>query len=73
MAERDRIAQLRAIAGDKGFRIERAPPRDCWFLVHEATGELAISERGTSAFTTQRAIKFLSAWNVGDSLLAPPV
>jgi len=62
MAFRDQLAKLRGLANEKGFRLERAPPRDCWFLVHVATGELAISDRGTSAFSVERAIKFLAKW-----------
>ena len=38
MAFRDNLAKLRGLAGEKGYRLEKAPIRDCWFLVNEATG-----------------------------------
>ena len=60
MAFRDNLAKLRSLAGETGYRLERAPIRDTWFLVHEATGEKAMSERGTTAFSVEKAIRFLS-------------
>jgi hypothetical protein len=60
MAFRDNIAKLRGLAGEKGYRLEKAPIRDSWFLINEATGQLAVSDRGTTAFSVERAIKFLS-------------
>ena len=57
---RDALAQLRSVAGEKGYHLERAPIRDCWFLIDERTGKPAVSDRGTTAFTIDRAIKFLS-------------
>jgi hypothetical protein len=43
------------------FILRYDPIRDCWFLVNEETGDLAVSDRGTTAFSVERAIKFLSA------------
>jgi hypothetical protein len=56
---RDDLAELRALAGEKGFDLERANMRDRWRLVDEATGELAKNESGSAAFTVAAAIKFL--------------
>lgn len=61
MAFRDNLAKLRSLAGEKGFELEKAPIRDCWFLVDEKSGKPAISYKGTTAFSVDRAIKFLSA------------
>jgi hypothetical protein len=59
MAFRDNLAKLRGLANDAGYRLEKAPIRDSWFLISEATGQLAISDRGTTAFSVERAIAFL--------------
>jgi hypothetical protein len=56
---RDDLAQLRALAGEKGFDLERATMRKHWRLVDEATGELAKNENGSAAFTVTAAIRFL--------------
>jgi hypothetical protein len=61
MALRDDIANLRSLAGELGYRLEQAPISGSWFLVNEDTGELAMSDRGTTAFSVEQAIKFLSA------------
>jgi hypothetical protein len=60
MAFRDNLAKLRSLAGEKGYELEKAPIRDCWFLVNERTGKPAVSDKGTTAFSVERAIKFLS-------------
>jgi hypothetical protein len=59
MAGRDDMAKLRGLAGEKGYRLERAPISETWFLIDEETGERAMSERGTTAFSVERAITFL--------------
>ena len=51
---------LRALAADKGYRLENALIGACWYLVNEATGELALNDLGTSVFTAERAIRWLS-------------
>ena len=61
MAFRDNLAKLRGLAGEKGYRLESAPISGTWFLVDERTGARAMSDRGTTAFSAERAIKFLSA------------
>lgn len=60
MAFRDKTAQLRGLAAEKGYRLEKAPISGTWFLVDEAAGERAMSDRGTTAFSIERAIKFLA-------------
>lgn len=60
MAFRDQTAKLRGLAGEKGYALEKAPISGTWFLIDEKTGEKAMSERGTTAFSVERAIKFLS-------------
>jgi hypothetical protein len=44
MALRDDVAKLCGLAGEFGYRLERAPIRDCWFLVNEETGAAAMRE-----------------------------
>jgi hypothetical protein len=61
MAFRDNIAKLRGLANATDYRLEKAPISGTWFLVNEETGELAVSERGTTAFSVDRAVRFLSA------------
>jgi hypothetical protein len=61
LAFRDQTAKLRALAGEKGYLLEKAPISGTWFLVEEKTGEKAMSDRGTTAFSVDRAIEFLSA------------
>ena len=61
MAFRDNLAKLRSLTGEKGYRLKKAPIRDCWFLIDEKTDRPAVSDRGTTAFSVERAIKFLSA------------
>jgi hypothetical protein len=61
MARRDDTGKLRGLAGELGYELVKAPIRGCWFLVEEKTGKHAVSERGTTAFSVERAIKFLSA------------
>ena len=61
MAFRDNIAKLRGLANETGYRLEKAPISGTWFLIEEKTGEKAMSDRGTTAFSVERAIKFLSA------------
>ena len=58
MAFRDKSAKLRAFAASLGVTVERAPIRDAWFLIGE-DGEKLVSERATTAFSTERAIAFL--------------
>ena len=58
---RDALARLRSLAGDHGYRLERGVVRDTWILTDEKTGKPAVSERGTTAFSVERAIAFLSA------------
>ena len=60
MAFRDNLAKLHSLAGAKGYRLEKAPIRDCWFLINEKTGKPAVSDKGTTAFSVERAIKFLA-------------
>jgi hypothetical protein len=60
MASRDELAKLRALAGSKGYRLEKAPISGTWFLIDERTRKPAVSDRGTTAFAVDRAIKFLS-------------
>ena len=60
MPRRDDLARLRGLAGEKGFRVEKAPSRDCWFLIDEKSNELAVSDRGTTAFSAEKAIRFQS-------------
>lgn len=67
MARRDDLAKLRSLAGELGYRLERAPARGCWFLMHEATGKAAVSERGTTAFGVVRALTFLTKKQRGGS------
>lgn len=57
----DSRVMLRSLAGEKGYRVESALIGTCWYLVNEATHELALSDLGTSVFTVERAIRFLSA------------
>jgi hypothetical protein len=52
---RDDLAQLRALAGEKGFDLERATMLDRWRLVDEATGELAKNENGSVAVHRRRS------------------
>ena len=59
MAFRDNLAKLRSLAGEKGYRLRKGPISGTWFLVDEVTGELAMSDRGTTAFSVARAITFL--------------
>jgi hypothetical protein len=59
MAFRDDMAKLRGLAGEKGFRLEKAPISETWFLIDEKTGDRAMSDRGTTAFSVERAIAFL--------------
>ena len=66
MPRRDDLARLRGLAGAKGFRLEKAPPRDCWFLINEKTGKLAVSDRGTTAFSAEKAITYLRTLDLGD-------
>ena len=61
MAFRDNLSKLRSLAGEKGYRLRKGPISGTWFLVKEETGELAMSDRGTTEFRVERAIKFLSA------------
>jgi hypothetical protein len=61
VAFRDNLAKLRSLAGEKGYRMEKAPISGTWFLIDEKTGEQAMSDRGTTAFSVERAIKFLSS------------
>ena len=56
---RDDIARLRGLAGEKGFRIEKAIARGCFHLVDEKTGEVTIKPNGSAAFTMAQAFKFL--------------
>jgi hypothetical protein len=54
------MAALRSLAGEAGCTLEKAPNRGCWFLISDKDGKPAVSDRGTTAFTVDRAIKFLS-------------
>jgi hypothetical protein len=47
------------LAGEKGYRLERGVVRDTWILTDEKTGKQAVSDRGTTAFSVERAIAFL--------------
>jgi hypothetical protein len=64
VAVRDNLTKLRSLAGEKGYRLEKAPISGTWFLVNEATGQLAVSDRGTTAFSVERAIRFLSSLKI---------
>ena len=59
MAVRDKLARLRALAAEKGFRLERAFMRDRWRLTDEATGKLALNKNGSAAFTLAEAMGLL--------------
>jgi hypothetical protein len=61
MFHRDKLAKLRTLAGDKGYRLERGVTRDTWILTDERTGKPVINARGRTAFSVKGAIKFLSA------------
>lgn len=56
---RDDLAELRALAGEKGFDLESATMRGRWRLADETTGEQAKNENGSAAFTVAAAIRFL--------------
>ena len=43
---RDDLAKLRGLAGDKGYRLEKAQISGTCFLIDETTGKPAISDRG---------------------------
>ncbi len=60
MARRDDTAKLRGLAGELGYELVKAPIRGCWFLVDEK-GDNAVSDRGTTAFSVERAIRFLTS------------
>lgn len=53
------IVDLRMLAADKGYEIERSTIRDCWRLIG-ADGAPAMSTSGTKAFTLKEARQFLS-------------
>ena len=61
MATRDDLAQLRALAGERGYSVERAIMRGRWRLRDDKSGDLAVNRRGSAAFTIAEAIKFLKA------------
>ena len=65
MAFRDNLAKLRGLASERGYRLEKAPISGTWFLIDEVTGEKALSDRGTTAFSAERAIKFLATHERG--------
>jgi hypothetical protein len=54
------MGKLRGLAGELGYELVKAPIRGCWFLVDES-GVQAVSDRGTTAFGVEAAIKFLKA------------
>jgi hypothetical protein len=58
MARRDDAGKLRGLAGELGSVLVKAPNRGCWFLV-DGSGVHAVSERRTTAFGVEAAIKFL--------------
>ena len=58
MAFRNKSAIPRALAASLGVTVERAPIRDPWFLIGD-DGEKLVSERGTTAFSTERAFTLL--------------
>jgi hypothetical protein len=47
---RDAVTRLRSLAGEKGYRVEKAPIRGSWFLVDEVTSELAVSDKERQRF-----------------------
>ena len=53
MAFRDKLAKLRSLAGEKGYRLERGVVRDTWILTHEKTGKHAVSNSGKTAFSVE--------------------
>ena len=59
---RDDLAQLRALAGEKGFIIEQALMKDRYRLIEERTDVLIRNAQGSVAFTIEAAIKFLRRW-----------
>jgi hypothetical protein len=59
-APHDEVAKLRGLPGELGYDLVKAPIRGCWFLVNEAPGQPAMSDRGTTAFSVERAIKLLA-------------
>jgi hypothetical protein len=69
VASRHNLAKLRGLADEKGYRPEKAPISGTWFLIDAETGELAMSERGTTAFITERAISFCRKWKAACSEL----
>jgi hypothetical protein len=46
MAFRGNLAKLRNLAGEKGYRLEKAPASGSWFLVDEVIDVLAVSDGG---------------------------
>jgi hypothetical protein len=59
MAARDDLARLRALAAQKGYRLDRAITRGRWRLIDEVTGDTAADETGSATFTVAEAIRFL--------------
>ena len=58
MTSDKRLADLRALAAQKGFTIERAPVGDRWHLIGPS-GNAAFGPHGTPSYRTAEAMKFL--------------
>ena len=67
MASREDIAALRALAAEKGYRLEPAIMGGCWRLMDDVTGKPATNENGSAAFTVAEAIHFLRSRSVAAS------
>ena len=61
MAFRDNLAKLRGLAGEKGYRLERAMMNNRWRLIDDTTERPAVNLHGSTAFTMGDAIKFLNS------------
>jgi len=59
MVSHNDIAELRMLAAEKGYRLERAVLGGCWRLMDDVSGKPATNESGAAAFTVAQAIRFL--------------
>ena len=57
MARRDNLGKLRGLAGERGYDLQRAPISGTWFLM-DKKGKPAVTDRGTTAFSVERALTF---------------
>ena len=61
MAFQDNLAELRSIASEQGYTLERAMMKNRWRLTHDKTRQPAVNQHGSTAFTITDAIKFLNS------------